>query len=274
MQSFLLIAAVSAGFAALAFLPERLGDGALSVRLWARLRQPLFLVLANVSAGVFLWRMAFKLLPALEARMMPVEGYAVLERDAWLPAVLLFDASLAQLLPARRRPLLIVPLFAMLGLVLYSASWRLDSPSRRLHERSRGPVCLQSTGYTCGPASAVTLLRTMGVEAGEGEMARLTLAHPRTGTSSYLTALALRRKFEDAGVPKRAYVEAPRGGTLESLPAPFLAGMEGSPFACHMVCVLSVGKDRVLVGDPARGPVSWSRAKFERAWMGIVVVVR
>jgi len=272
MATFLLIAAMSLLFAALAFLPEEWGSRA-AHPLWRRARRPLFLALAHLSVAVFFWRMTFKFFPEIEARWMPVAGYALVERDVWLPAILLFPASLAHLLPSRLRPAATLPLLIFLGLVLHAASWRLDVPTRPLPSRFSEGVCLQTTGYTCAAASAATLLHAMGIESSEDEMARLASAHPKMGTSCYLAALALQRKLDEAGGSGRAVVVAPGTDGLDALPAPFLAAMQYSPFLNHMVCVLRVSGARILVGDPIGGLSEWPRKEFERRWRGVAVVV-
>jgi hypothetical protein len=51
-------------------------------------------------------------------------------------------------------------------------------------------VCRQSSHYTCGPASAVTVLRKLGLPAEEGEIAILSHTSALTGTEPDVLAKA------------------------------------------------------------------------------------
>jgi len=70
----------------------------------------------------------------------------------------------------------------------------------QLHTRINGEgICLQNTGYTCGPAS-VTMLRRLGFSAEEGENAVLSQTSSFTGTPPDLLAGALRQKYGRDGL--------------------------------------------------------------------------
>src|SRR5206468_72041 len=60
-------------------------------------------------------------------------------------------------------------------------------------------VCRQSDGYTCVPASAVTVLRKLGLPAEEGELA--ILAHTsRSGTMLDVMCDVLQKKYRAQGL--------------------------------------------------------------------------
>ena len=67
-------------------------------------------------------------------------------------------------------------------------------------EFSYDGMCIQSTDYTCGPASAVIALYQLGIEASEGELAILAYTTPQTGTSDDLLAKAIEKKYGPEGI--------------------------------------------------------------------------
>ena len=122
-------------------------------------------------------------------------------------------------------------------------------------------VCLQSTGYNCGPAAAVTVLRKLGIEAEESTIA----IHARTtkvaGTQEDLLSSAITDRY---GVPCRAvYLD-----NLEELrgEVPFVALIEFSLFVDHYIAVLEVNEDSLIVGDPLYGRTKMSKEDFVKRW--------
>lgn len=133
-------------------------------------------------------------------------------------------------------------------------------------------VCLQQTGYTCGPAAAVTGLRALGLEADEGELAVLSRTAPLGGTQAENLCAALRRRYEADGLT----CEYRSFGSVEELGAccPALAVVKFAPLVDHWVAVLEVTDDRVVVGDPARGFREIWHRDFEKLWRGTGIVLK
>ena len=90
-----------------------------------------------------------------------------------IPALLLTPA--AKLRGTRVRALLAVLAgLALLKFSVFPALFPALNHNLLLHLKTkidRDGVCLQGTGYTCGPAAAVTALRQLGLPAEEGEIA-------------------------------------------------------------------------------------------------------
>jgi predicted double-glycine peptidase len=124
-------------------------------------------------------------------------------------------------------------------------------------------ICLQSTGYTCGAASAVTALRQLGVEAHEGELA--VLSHTsRMGTAPDLLCAALNRRFAEQGV--RA--ECRWFGSIADLRGkePVMAAVRYRFLIDHFVTVLRVTDSEVIIGDPLVGREALSYNEFSNRW--------
>lgn len=132
-------------------------------------------------------------------------------------------------------------------------------------------VCLQGTGYTCGPAAAATALRRLGLPADEGELAILARTNPVTGTAPDCLRRALVARYRSEGLA----ASYRRFDSLDELRAAGLtvAVVRHSLLADHYVTVLEVSASEVVVGDPLVGRRRLSRGEFERLWRrgGVVV---
>jgi predicted double-glycine peptidase len=135
-------------------------------------------------------------------------------------------------------------------------------------------ICLQKTCYTCGPASAVTALRRLGLDADEGEMAMLAHTSPSTGTSDSNLAAAIEEKYGAQGVrAERRFF-----GSIDNMAVPgqIITTIKWKMFVDHWVAMLEVGEDEVVIGDPIRGRFPMKREKFEEVWRrhGMVISKR
>jgi hypothetical protein len=219
-------------------------------------------------------KMLFSFFPLLEARIMPVKIYPVIQREFWFPFAVLFFAFASHLVQPRSRRAVLIIVGVLVAVVIQQTSWHLSKPD--IYDY-KGPmadgVCHQTSPETCGAASAVTMLNTMGIQATEGEMARLSMMAPRKGLTPHQAAYALKMKLGQLGRPEQVAVRAPRLKDLYDLPGPFLAGIRFSSLENHMICVLETTRDALVVGDPISfGRKNWSWEYFEKKWSGIIIV--
>lgn len=145
----------------------------------------------------------------------------------------------------------------------------------QLHTRfDASGVCLQSTGYTCGPAAAVTALRRLGLSADEGEIAILSQTSSFTGTSPDLLAEALRQKYGSQGLVVR-YRFFKNLDQLQQAGLT-LAVVKFSFMVDHFVTVLKVNNSTVTIGDPLNGLETIPCDKFLKEWRfcGIVLKIK
>ena len=126
---------------------------------------------------VLILKAALNRYPIVEARLFPWTWYVYLQ-GYWLwPVTLLFFGLAVRQLPVRwNRAVVCGAAALMFACSLFSARWMVSPPddSSQARADARGH-CRQSTGYTCTPASCVSVLAWWGIEATEGEMARLCL---------------------------------------------------------------------------------------------------
>ncbi len=132
-------------------------------------------------------------------------------------------------------------------------------------------VCLQSTGYTCGPASAVTALKQLGIDAQEGDIAVLAYTTPIHGTPDDLLSLAIHKRYGSEGVSCHyRYFESI--AQLKQT-CPTIAVTKFAPFIDHYVTVLEVSDNHVVVGDPLAGRRKLTYEEFAKKWRFIGIVV-
>ncbi|MBN2182703.1 MAG: hypothetical protein JW715_12395 [Sedimentisphaerales bacterium] len=137
---------------------------------------------------------------------------------------------------------------------------------------SNDGICLQSTNYTCGPASAVTALSRLGIEAREGELAVLAYSSPQMGTADDLLARAIEKRYGNEGIRcSYRYFDS-----IEQLKqnCPTIAVVKHSFFVDHFIAVLEVTDDRVVVGDPIVGSYEYTYEQFRDKWRFVGIVLK
>jgi hypothetical protein len=189
---------------------------------------------------------------------------------------LLLTTPLSRLATARLRVLVVA---FMLLVVAVTAVLPFLGPAlirghlgRLVTNVNRDGVCLQTTGYNCGPASAVTALRRLGLAAEEGELAILAHTSPLAGTAPDVLAEAITRRYAAQGfTAEYRYFE-----TVADLKdaGQVLAVMKYAFMVDHYVAVLEVTRDGVVVGDPLTGQRTYTHAEFRSKWRYAGVVLK
>lgn len=136
-------------------------------------------------------------------------------------------------------------LFVLWLTVPYLKQLATPLPAETLHERWRDGVCLQSTTSTCGPASAATLLKSLGMEVSEKELAGQAFT-TRSGTENWYLNRALQRH----GIETSYLLLAP---PLATLPYPAIAGVKLGARAGHFIAVIGETPEHYLIGEPMSG---------------------
>ncbi len=153
------------------------------------------------------------------------------------------------------RYLLILPLLGSVGIAVvpYLKPWinPLVLPSST--EKWDGAACLQSTASTCGPASTASILRWLGIDASEHEIARAAYTS-NSGTEAWYLARYIRSR----GLGVRfdfQRIFSPSGEF------PALVGVRVSGFG-HFIAVLEIAENQVTFVDPLTGKSSLPLAEF------------
>jgi len=133
-------------------------------------------------------------------------------------------------------------------------------------------VCRQNTGYTSGPAAAVTALRQLGFAGEEGELAILANTSTAIGTPPDLLSAALQKRYAGEGLECtyrhfRSVDELKDAGVV-------MVVTEFALFVDHYVTVLEVTDTEVKVADPYYGRRTYSREEFREQWRFCGIVLK
>jgi predicted double-glycine peptidase len=132
-------------------------------------------------------------------------------------------------------------------------------------------VCRQTTGYTCGPAAAVTALGKLGLRADEGELAVLSYSSPVIGTLPSCLTSALRDRYSADGLN----CQYRRFDSIDQLrnAGVTLVVVRDTFLLDHCIAVLDVSDDAIIVADPISGARLMPYKQFEKIWRfcGIVL---
>jgi len=132
-------------------------------------------------------------------------------------------------------------------------------------------VCRQTTTYTCGPAAAVTALRSLGITANEGDLAVLMHTSPLVGTPPDVLADSLEDHYANQGL--RANYQKFDDIDALATRVPVLAITKLLAVEDHYVVVLQVARSGVLIADPAQGKVFVPRPEFQQNWRNVGVAL-
>lgn len=187
---------------------------------------------------------------------------------------------------ARRLPIMVL----MVAAAVYSVMHFVPSePPECGNEWETGlgrytdPVCRQTTPHTCSAAAAATILRTLGIESSEQEMARLCLTRSGTtwlglyhGLSTKLRGTDYRVQFFEGDIADLNKMSAVHPVLLccelNEEAARLMPDLvtEGGwiPGLSHSVVYFGEYKELHVVGDPSRGYEGWSRRELNILWTG------
>jgi hypothetical protein len=210
--------------------------------------------------------------PPLSWMMMGIKKFASLG----FIAAMLLTTPLSRV-PGARGRLLIALLIGVS--VFYLSVWPFIAPMldrgqlSRLHTTfDQNGICLQGTGYTCGPAAAVTALRKLHLPAEEGQIGIISCTSDLEGTPPDMLAEGLKKEYVKDGLQVQCRVfntvgELKHAGlTLAIIKYGFLED--------HWVTVLDVTDTEVVVGDPLSGLTRLTYEDFSKRWRFIGVVLQ
>lgn len=169
---------------------------------------------------------------------------------------------------------------AIVGVAVWSVIHPVIGSQPECEDRWQGEVCLQTTPWTCSPASAATLLRAHGIDATEQEMAELCVT--REGTSWLALYRALALKTERTGWRVEVFEKEEAALRQQSRPVILFARLPEDqsksdlgqhcgwiPGQGHSVVFLEyLSPSTLRIGDPAVGTELWRKADLDTLWTG------
>ena len=202
-------------------------------------------------------------------------GDAILLLEVWIawPAVFTL-AALARWLTAERDRKAIRALNVLiLAMATATATTLAVWPFGDLGHKSRGGICLQTSDYTCGAASAVNFLSALGIEATEKEMARECGVLPLRGVTMAGAWWGVEKRVREKGLS--AALVRPSFEELLRLPPPVMLSTRYGVLLDHMVVltgVKEVAEGFALIADPLSGSTVWSLEDLRARWLGEAIV--
>jgi hypothetical protein len=138
----------------------------------------------------------------------------------------------------------------------------------QLTEQWRDGVCLQSTPSTCGPASAATIVKSLGKTVTEAELARESLTYAGGTENWYLVRALRQRGFHVEFQP--TLPDAPE------FPTPAIAGVKLPQGTGHFIALLSQADSNYVGSDPLTGRFTATLAelKMNYQFTGFFLVIR
>ena len=245
---------------------------------FSRLRSPYWMIGYFIPiVFIFLFVAAFNVpavmfTPPASWMLMGLKKFAVFG----FVATMVLTTPLSRV-PQKRNRIMISILMGVI--VFFMSIWPFLAPvfdrNQLSHLKTRmdgDGICLQETDYTCGPASAVTALRKLGLPAEEGEIAILSCTSFLEGTPTDMLADALQKEYARDGliVDCRAFKnisELKQAGLT-------LAVVKYNLMVDHWVTVLEVTDSQVVIGDPLGGLERISYEEFEKKWRFVGIVLK
>ena len=125
-------------------------------------------------------------------------------------------------------------------------------------ERWENGVCLQSTASTCGPASAATILRTLGGHASEFELARDSYTYAG-GTENWYLARAIRGRGHNVEFTKLQI-------SSDEIPTQAVAGVKLDHGSGHFISVIGRNGETFTVADPLSGKFAATQGELRQQY--------
>lgn len=227
---------------------------------------------AAVAVGLLgvLLRWLLHTVPPLEDALFPWDDWALVAPWWAVPfAMLALGAGSPRMsTPLARRGVLVFALGLLLALgQRLWATATFDPATITGVVRASDGVCLQTTDYTCGAASAAMLATHLGRPADERTMCELCWTNSLTGTDALGVRRGLRRHLGPGwrvDVVRAGWDDLVRG-------APALVVVQFGAIVDHWVLVLEATPADALVLDPLSGRGRRSKAELMKVWRSTLV---
>ncbi|MDB6028223.1 MAG: peptidase bacteriocin processing [Verrucomicrobiales bacterium] len=179
-------------------------------------------------------------------RLRTIPGSELLASLAGFPAGWIQIRAMNRLPVSRLGKTFLIPVVLAVGLLLPHLKPLLRRlPVEDIPDQWRGDACIQSTASTCGPASAATVLRFLGIKSSERELAAESFTSA-SGTENWYLARSLRRR----GMHTSFVLSIPAEVSL-----PAIAGVRLGQFGDtgHFITLLDRKGDQLIYSDPMHG---------------------
>ncbi|WP_372366031.1 cysteine peptidase family C39 domain-containing protein [Candidatus Uabimicrobium sp. HlEnr_7] len=136
-----------------------------------------------------------------------------------------------------------------------------------------GGCCMQSTGHTCGPAAAVTLLLEHKIPTFEKQVAKLCGSHPLTGTNEFVLSSVMNHLAMVNNKDVRFKMKKIDFNIIDNELKPFLAIIRLNGMIAHWIVIKEVSGEDITVADPLCGVVKRKKKDYADIWLKRCIVV-
>lgn len=130
-------------------------------------------------------------------------------------------------------------------------------------EKTKEGYYIQSTGFTCGPATGATVLKIFGIDLNEKDLAMQGKTTPMTGMNEFL----LKKILNDALVAKskklKAVVKSYDSVNENDKKYPIIVTIKFNFFTAHWIIQLSETDQSIKIFDPLKGIDHYSKEKMK-----------
>lgn len=243
-----------------------------------RLRGKLWIPVAIVCLLCICAFTVMRRLPEYEFHVIPLILGDFYDVANFIPLALLFMGIAARkTFPSFLSKEIIAIAIIVFFFGLYKASWIYIgtgvNPQKPFYNRQG--YCAQTTGHTCGSASAVNFLRMYGINANEAEMARLSHTTYASGVNTAQLARAVAKKAGGKGF--EVDVIAIDWPALSELQKPCITFIKYTSWVDHVVVITEVDKagEHVSFIDPIGGNFkTYDKNIFLDIWRRQIIFIK
>ncbi|MBI5361458.1 MAG: hypothetical protein HZA48_12850 [Planctomycetes bacterium] len=221
---------------------------------------------------------ALRRFPEYEFKIIPLFLGGIYDLINFIPFALLFMGVAARkTVPAFLSKEIFAIAIIIFSFGLYRASWIYSgtgvNPQKQVF--SLKGYCAQTTGHTCGPASAVNFLQMYNIQATEAEMAKLSHTTYANGVNTAQLARAVAEKAGAEGL--EVDVTATDWQALAELKRPCITFIKYTYWVDHVVVITGVDEtmEHVSFIDPVGGNLkTYDKDIFLQIWRGQIIYIK
>lgn len=223
-----------------------------------------YIIVLGILVVLILFRLVLINFPKTELIFKNVNLYGYFYFYWLMPAIALLLTIAFFHMPRSRRALYLglglIP-FILFFMTIYQA-YAFDYET--LHEdKTKEGYFLQSTGFTCGPATGATVLKIFGIDCNEKELAFKGKTTPMTGMNEFLLKNILNEIFTEKKINIKAVVKSYDSITDIDKKYPIIVTINYNFFAAHWIIHLSEVENSVKIFDPLKGIDFYSKEKMK-----------
>ncbi|PCJ62845.1 MAG: hypothetical protein COA79_01595 [Planctomycetota bacterium] len=222
-----------------------------SAKSWSKRK---YTVVLSIVGALILFRLMLNYVPKTELIFKDINLYGYFSFYWLMPPMALLLTIAYHHMPVSRRSIYLgfgcLPFVIFLMTVYKSYTYDFKELKSSMPKRS---YCMQSTGFTCGPATGATVLSIFDIDSSEMELAIKGKTTSLTGMNEFLLKNILNEKFKEKNKKLKAVVKSYDAITEEDKKNPIIVTIKLNFLTAHWIVQLSENKKRIKCFDPLKG---------------------